>query len=78
MKRVLNYPGSKWGSAKIIIDLMPEHKSYLELFAGSLAVFFNKSKDTLETVNDIDGRLVKNSVLKYWSIRRKTNGTIQI
>lgn len=65
MKRVLNYPGSKWGSAELIIDLMPEHKSYLELFAGSLAVFFNKSKDTLETVNDIDGRLVN-----LWKVMR--------
>lgn len=72
MKRVLNYPGSKWGSAELIIDLMPEHKSYLELFAGSLAVFFNKSKDTLETVNDIDGRLVN-----LWKIMRDRSEELQ-
>ncbi|MGF2130893.1 DNA adenine methylase [Lactococcus lactis] len=65
MKRILNYPGSKWGSAEFIIDLMPAHKSYLELFAGSLAVFFNKPKDVLETVNDIDGRLVN-----LWKVMR--------
>lgn len=65
MKRILNYPGSKWGSAEFIIDLMPTHKSYLELFAGSLAVFFNKPKDVLETVNDIDGRLVN-----LWKVMR--------
>lgn len=58
IKRILNYPGSKWSAADKIIDLFPPHKSYLEPFAGSLAVFFNKDKDVLETINDLDGRLV--------------------
>ena len=65
MKRILNYPGSKWSSAEIIINLFPEHKSYLEPFAGSLAVFFNKPKAILETINDIDGRLVN-----LWKVMR--------
>lgn len=66
MKRILNYPGSKWGSADRIINLFPKHKSYLELFAGSLAVFFNKPKDVLETINDLDGRLVNMyEVMRY-------------
>ncbi|WP_223196853.1 hypothetical protein, partial [Listeria monocytogenes] len=25
MKRILNYPGSKWGLADLIIENMPEH-----------------------------------------------------
>ncbi|TLG71175.1 DNA adenine methylase [Culicoidibacter larvae] len=58
MKRILNYPGSKWQHAQKIIHLMPQHKSYCEPFFGSGAVFFNKSKVTLETINDIDGRLI--------------------
>lgn len=58
MKRILNYPGSKWGMSEMIISLMPEHKNYLEPFAGSLAVFFNKEKVLCETINDLDGRLV--------------------
>lgn len=58
MKRILNYPGSKWRMADLIISLMPEHKNYLEPFAGSLAVFFNKEKVLCETINDLDGRLV--------------------
>lgn len=58
MKRLLNYAGSKWSMSQTIIELMPEHKAYLEPFAGSLAVFFNKDKCVLETINDIDGRLV--------------------
>ncbi|EPQ8988818.1 DNA adenine methylase [Listeria monocytogenes] len=58
MKRILNYPGSKWDLADLIIDNMPKHKSYLEPFCGSCAVFMNKQKATLETINDLDGRLV--------------------
>jgi DNA adenine methylase len=58
MKRIINYPGSKWSLAKEIIKLFPPHKSYLEPFAGSLAVFFQKEKAILETINDLDGRLI--------------------
>ncbi|EAC5079602.1 DNA adenine methylase [Listeria monocytogenes] len=58
MKRILNYPGSKWNIANLIIDNMPTHKSYLEPFCGSCAVFMNKPKTVLETINDMDGRLV--------------------
>ena len=58
MQRLLNYPGSKWKMAETIISLFPEHKNYLEPFAGSLAVFFNKEKDICETINDLDGRLI--------------------
>lgn len=58
MKRLLNYPGSKWSMAEEIVKLMPKHKAYLEPFFGSGAVFFSKPKDIVETINDIDGRLV--------------------
>ncbi|MBP1045286.1 DNA adenine methylase [Enterococcus sp. BWM-S5] len=58
MKRILNYPGSKWSMSDLIISQFPKHKSYLEPYMGSLAVFLNKEKDVLETINDIDGRLV--------------------
>ncbi|MBD9774238.1 DNA adenine methylase [Enterococcus faecalis] len=58
MKRILNYPGSKWRMSDLIISQMPKHKAYLEPFMGSLAVFLNKPRVTLETINDIDARLV--------------------
>ncbi|MGG5375994.1 hypothetical protein IGI57_002501 [Enterococcus sp. DIV0213j] len=58
MKRILNYPGSKWRMADLIVENMPAHKSYLEPYFGSGAVFFSKPKDVLETINDYDGRLV--------------------
>lgn len=58
MKRILNYPGSKWNMADLIIENMPAHKAYLEPFCGSCAVFMSKPKSVLETINDLDGRLV--------------------
>lgn len=58
MKRILNYPGSKWSMARMIIDLMPSHKTYLETHFGSGAVYFNKDKAIVSTINDKDDRLI--------------------
>lgn len=58
MKRILNYPGSKWTLADKIIEIMPEHNTYVEPFFGSGAVYFNKSSVQVETINDIDSRIV--------------------
>ncbi|TLQ08814.1 DNA adenine methylase [Marinilactibacillus psychrotolerans] len=58
MKRILNYPGSKWSMASTIVNIMPEHKTYVEPFFGSGAVFFNKPKTKVETINDLDSRLI--------------------
>ena len=44
--------------ASWIIDHMPKHEVYLEPFFGSGAVFFNKTKKVVETINDIDKRLI--------------------
>lgn len=44
--------------ANWILDHMPAHEVYLEPFFGSGAVFFNKPKKVVETINDIDKRLV--------------------
>lgn len=58
MNTLLNYPGAKWGMAAQIVALMPPHRSYVEPFFGSGAVFFNKPPSAIETVNDIDGDIV--------------------
>lgn len=57
-RAIIKYPGSKWRIADWIVSLMPEHKSYLEPFFGSGAVFFTKPKSRIETVNDLDGEIV--------------------
>lgn len=58
MKSVLKYSGAKNRLATWICEYIPEHKVYLEPFAGSLAVLFNKKRSHIETVNDLDGEVV--------------------
>lgn len=36
--------------AQEIVQIMPPHRSYLEPFAGSLAVLFHKPRSAIETV----------------------------
>lgn len=57
-RAVLKYPGSKWRVAEWIVSLMPPHRSYLEPFFGSGAVFFTKEPSRIETINDLDGEVV--------------------
>jgi len=54
MKTVLKYPGSKWRIADNIINLIPEHHTYIEPYFGSGAVFFNKQPSNIEMINDLD------------------------
>lgn len=54
MKSILKYPGSKNRIAPWIIQRIPEHHSYVEPYAGSLAVLLNKEPSAIETVNDLD------------------------
>ncbi len=58
MKALLKYPGAKNRIATWICGHIPEHKVYCEPFAGSLAVFFNKERSHIETVNDIHDEVV--------------------
>lgn len=65
MKPPFAYFGGKTVLAGRIADLLPEHKHYVEPFAGSLAVLLAKQPSKLETVNDIDGDL-----MLFWRILR--------
>lgn len=56
---VLKYAGSKWGISDWLASRMPPHESYLEPFMGSLAVLFKKAPSPVETVNDLDGQVVR-------------------
>ena len=61
MNAVLKYPGSKWSMTNWIISNFPEgyeKMTYLESFFGSGAVFFNKKRSLVETINDLDGNVV--------------------
>lgn len=57
MRTVLKYPGSKWNIAPKLVELIPEHHSYVEPFFGSGAVLFNKPVSDIETINDLDSNV---------------------
>lgn len=58
MRTLLRYPGSKQRIAPWIISHMPKHHSYLEPYAGGIAVLLNKEPSRIETINDLDQDVV--------------------
>lgn len=50
--------GGKSKLRKTIIEMMPEHKTYIELFFGAGWVYFGKEPSKVEVINDIDGELM--------------------
>jgi DNA adenine methylase len=58
MKGPVAYIGGKNRIANQIIALFPEHKTYIEVFAGGAQVLFHKQPSPVEIVNDLDGDVV--------------------
>jgi DNA adenine methylase len=54
----LSYIGGKNRLAKAIIEIFPEHTTYVEAFAGGAQVFFHKEPSKVEVLNDRDGEIV--------------------
>ena len=54
----LAIPGSKWQLARILVKLLPPHRTYVEVFGGGANLLFRKPLSEVEVYNDIDGNLV--------------------
>ena len=52
MKSFFPYVGGKFKVAKRIIRHFPDHKCYVELFAGSANILFVKNRSKCEVIND--------------------------
>lgn len=66
MRTPLTYYGGKQKLACHIVALMPAHRVYLEPFAGGAAVLFAKPRAERETLNDLDGEIVR-----FWRALRE-------
>lgn len=65
MRTPLTYYGGKQQLANRIVALMPAHRVYLEPFCGGAAVLFAKPRAQRETLNDLDG-----AVVRFWRALR--------
>lgn len=58
LKAPFGWVGGKSKLAKDIVELIPEHTMYVEVFGGALSVLYAKENSKLEVVNDINSYLV--------------------
>jgi DNA adenine methylase len=58
MDSIFPYIGGKTQLADWIIDNMPEHDCYVEVFGGSAAILLNKPRSNVEVYNDLNDDLV--------------------
>ena len=54
----LRWYGGKQRLAPKLVPLIPEHQTYIEVFAGGLGLLFAKDTSPLEVVNDLDSGIV--------------------
>ena len=60
--------GGKSKLRKIIIEMIPKHTCYIELFFGAGWVYFGKEESKVEVINDVDMELVNLfKTIKYHS-----------
>ena len=55
---IIPWVGGKRRLAKHILPMFPEHRCYVEPFAGAAALYFLKEQAKVEVLNDVNGELV--------------------
>lgn len=53
----LRYHGGKWRLAPWIIEHLPAHRTYVEVFGGAAGVLLRKPRSTVEVYNDLDSQV---------------------
>ena len=57
-RKPIKYYGGKYWLTPHLLELIPPHRVYVEVFGGSASLLFAKTPSQVEVYNDIDGRLV--------------------
>lgn len=58
IKPAFGYFGAKQRLARRIIDMLPPHSAWVEVFCGSAVITLNKIRAQIEVINDLDGDIV--------------------
>lgn len=58
IKPPFGYFGAKQRLATRIIEMLPPHHAWVEVFCGSAVVTLNKPRAAIEVINDLDGNVV--------------------
>jgi len=58
LRPVFGWVGGKSKLAKDIVEMIPKHTMYIEVFGGALNVLYAKEPSKIEVVNDINGELI--------------------
>ena len=59
MNPIIPWMGGKRRLLEDILPLVPQHKCYVEAFAGGAALYFSKNPSEIEVINDFNGELVR-------------------
>ena len=52
------YPGGKFYARRLILEMLPQHTTYCEPFAGGASIFFAKPSAGRSILNDLDGDVI--------------------
>lgn len=63
MKAILPYYGGKVQLSRELIQYIPNHKHYIEVFAGGLSMFFRKQKTEWSAINDLN-----RDIANFWLV----------
>jgi len=58
MDAPFGWPGGKRNLRKTLIELLPAHRAYVEVFSGSAKLLFAKEPSEWEIVNDVNDDLL--------------------
>src|ERR1051326_6154563 len=79
MRTPITYYGGKQQLVKMLLPLIPQHRLYVEAFAGGGALFFAKDPSAAEIINDTNGEVenfYRITKTQFQELKAKIDGTL--